>query len=254
MRTGRMTIRAPQDDEPLVGVTLDGWLARDRVVVHRSELLLLAGHRRRCVGRLAPLPSPPVERGRPEPWRMAVATLFMLGATSVPRRLRRYPAAPLLTALRCGLDCAFTDVAGAFFDAAAGLLGIDSAAQLEMLAERNGPEEPLPWGYRLASDGELDLLPLLEDLVEMHDAPLGAALFHATFAEAIAAWVRQVCAPNRARRVALAGDCFENRVLAQALGARLLRAGYEVYAPFTQSAEVRAALRGVRAVDLEASA
>jgi hydrogenase maturation protein HypF len=178
----------------------------------------------------------------------------MLGATEVPPRLRRYPSAPLLHALNCGLDCTFTSVAGYLFDAVAGLLDVESAAALEDLAARHGPVEPLSWGYALSSDGELDFLPLLEDLVDVDDAALGAALFHATFAQGVAEWILRAAAAYDTRRVALAGDCFENRVLAGALGTRLHRAGCEVYAPFTQQVSARAALRGVRTIDVEASA
>lgn len=208
----------------LLSVILDGMGVNGGVRSHPGELRLLGGRRRR-IGELMPLPVPRGNRERPEPWRTAVAALFILGAKEVPRRLRCYPSAPLLHALHCGLDLKFVNAPSFLFDAVAGLLDVESAARLEDLAGRHGTVEPLAWGYALSSDGGLDFLPLLEDLIDIDDAPLGAALFHATFARGLAEWIIRAAATYGVHRVALVGDCFDNRVLTRALAEQLQRAG-----------------------------
>jgi len=194
-----------------------------------GELLLFEGRGCTRVGRISALPVPGRNRARREPGRMAAAALFMLGETTVAMRLRSTPAAALLTALQCGLDCRFTSSVGCLVDAAAGLLGVDSPAVLQSLAKRHGPEQPLPWGYCVSPEGELDFLPLLEDLAAVEDVELGAALLFATLAEGLAQWIVRASTAHDVRRAALWGDCFGGRILAQELRSRLDRAGVETF-------------------------
>lgn len=220
-----------------------------------GELLLVEGRCCQPVGRISALPVPGRDRNAREPWRMAAAVLFVLGETAVPRRLRSSPTAALLTALRCGLDCPFMSSANCLFDAAAGLLGVDSPAALEDLATRHGPEQPLAWGYCLSPDGELDFLPLLEDLMAVEDVGLGAALFVATLADGLAEWIVRASRVHGAQRVALWGDCLSSPILTYWLRSRLDQAGVETLAAsdYTCLARARSGLAN-RAISEASSA
>jgi hydrogenase maturation protein HypF len=129
-----------------------------------------------------------------------------------------------------------TSSCGRWFDAAAGLAGLREVAAFEgqaaMLYESQsaqyGEVDAMEGGFVLGEDGTLDLLPLLARLVDERNAGFAAALFHATLAEALAAWVQRAAEDSGLRRVALGGGCFLNRILSEGLRRRLEAAGFEV--------------------------
>lgn len=74
---------------------------------------------------------------------------------------------------------------------------------------------------------ELDLHPLLLRLADEPDAGRGAARFQATLAAALEDWVARAAALTGCRTVVLCGGCLHNRLLAEALHARLPARGLE---------------------------
>jgi hydrogenase maturation protein HypF len=138
--------------------------------------------------------------------------------------------------LDSGLNCPPSTSLGRWFDAAAGLLGVrevmayegQAAMLLEGLAEQAGEVDALADGYRIEATGQLDLLPLLARLADETDARRGAALFHATLAQALADWTVQAAASTGLGTVALGGGCFLNHILGRQLGRRLAEAGLNV--------------------------
>jgi len=99
---------------------------------------------------------------------------------------------------------------------------------LEGLAEAQGPVAAMAGGFTIDAAGVLDPLPLLARLADGKDAGFGAALFHATLAQALAQWTLRAVAASGIRRVALGGGCFLNRILAAALRRELEAAGVAV--------------------------
>lgn len=145
---------------------------------------------------------------------------------------------PLLTMLARQLRCPPTTSLGRWFDAAAGLLGRrdqmqfegQAAMELEGLAARHGPVAPLPDGYVLREQGRvLDLSPLLPALLaSQNDAARGAALFHATLAAGLGAFVVAALERTGGKRVAVGGGCAMNAVLMAGLRRHLLAAGVDL--------------------------
>ena len=125
---------------------------------------------------------------------------------------------------------------GRWFDAAAGLLGVSevqgyegqAAMLLEGLAERKGKVEALPLGYIHTAQNDLDFSPLLATLADCKDAAYGAALFHATVAEGLCAWVQRAAGRSGISQVALGGGCFLNNILTQSLVESLSISGLTV--------------------------
>ena len=99
---------------------------------------------------------------------------------------------------------------------------------LEGLAEQYGTVAPLAKGYTITADGILDLRPLLAALADCKDAAYGAALFHATLADGLMAWVFQTAAQCNISHVVLGGGCFLNNLLSQALTEGLSVQGFRV--------------------------
>jgi hydrogenase maturation protein HypF len=223
---------------PAIGLALDGVGFGSDGALWGGELLRAEQRGFRRLGHLRHLPLPGGDRAAREPWRMGAAALFTLGlGTEITERFP-YPGAPALgEMLAKGVQCPLTSSAGRLFDAAAGLLGIkpvmrfegQAAMLLEGLAEHYGSVAAASEGYALHPDGSLDLLPLLRRLADERDPERGAALFHATLAAALADWTVRAAEAERLRDVLLAGGCFLNHVLTEALCARLADAGLRVH-------------------------
>jgi hydrogenase maturation protein HypF len=99
---------------------------------------------------------------------------------------------------------------------------------LEGLAEHHGKVEALPLGYIHTVQNDLDLRPLLATLADCKDAAYGAALFHATLAEGLCAWVQRAAGRSGISHIALGGGCFLNNILTQALTDTLSAQGLNV--------------------------
>ncbi len=224
--------------EPILGLALDGVGLGSDGSAWGGELLRVEGSEFSRLGHLSPLPLPGGDKAAKEPWRMAAAALFRLRRTEeIPLR---FPSQPLARQLHVLLEhdvhCPPTTSLGRWFDAAAGLLGArevmayegQAAMLLEGLAEGAGEVEPLADGYSLDESGRLDLLPLLARLADEPDAAFGAALFHATLAQALADWTERAARREGLTTVALGGGCFLNHILSRNLTRLLTERGLTV--------------------------
>jgi hydrogenase maturation protein HypF len=226
---------------PVLGLALDGVGLGCDGTAWGGELLRVASGRFERVGHLAPLALPGGDRAARQPWRMAAAALHALGrGDEIARRFAR-ESAPGGVAEMLGRDvnCPRTSSMGRVFDAAAGLLGIctnmqyeaEAAMRLEQAAVSHGAVDPLRGGWKMGNDGVLDLLPLLAALADEADAPGGAALFHATLADALADWAAAQCDATGLRTIAFGGGCFLNTLLSTRLTELLEQRGLAVLAP-----------------------
>jgi hydrogenase maturation protein HypF len=220
--------------KPALGLALDGMGLGNDGSAWGGELLRVNGMQMWRIGHLRPLPLPGGDRAAREPWRMACAALYALGRSGEIAARDPGPAADAIRhMLARNLNCPLTTSAGRWFDAAAGLLRIKDTASfegqaamlLEGLAARHGPAAPLTNHFHIDADGTLDLLPLLGVLADATDAAEGAAVFHATLAEALATWVEVSADRERLDTVALGGGCFMNAILSDVLRHRLNKAG-----------------------------
>jgi hydrogenase maturation protein HypF len=226
---------------PLLGLALDGVGLGEDGAAWGGELLRVDGAGFERLGHLRPLRLPGGDRAAREPWRMGASVLFELGgADEVSRRYRGPAAEAVAEMLAREVNSPATSSMGRWFDAAAAVLEVrrmsafegQAAMLLEGLAERHGPVAPLEEGFTLNMAGQLDLMPLLAELAEIHDAPYGAALFHATLMEALTAWVGWHAERSGIDRVALAGGCFLNHILTTELPQRLAAQGIRAYGAF----------------------
>jgi hydrogenase maturation protein HypF len=224
---------------PLLGLALDGVGLGDDAAAWGGELLWVEGGAMRRLGHLAPLQMPGGDRAAREPWRMAAAALHALGRGDeiAPRFAAQPAAAALARVLAQRLHSPPTSSAGRWFDAAAGLLGVralaafegQAAMLLEGLAEAHGAVRPLDGGWRITAEGALDPIALLAHLADEPNAARGAACFHATLAQGLAAWATDAARTTGVRQVALGGGCWLNGVLCDAVRDHLLAAGLQVW-------------------------
>ena len=229
------------DTRPVLALALDGAGLGSDGEAWGGELLLVAGAQFQRLGRLRPLRLPGGDRAAREPWRMAAALLHAGGrGAEIATRFARHAAAAMLAQVieRPTLSPQ-TSSLGRHFDAAAGLLGICDVMQFEAEAaialEKLSAQQPAPtvdpadWRITGATPValELDLHPLLLRLADEPDAAHGAARFQATLADALEDWVMRAAALTGCATVVLCGGCLHNRLLADALHARLPARGLE---------------------------
>jgi len=235
-------------NEPIIGLALDGVGLGPDGGAWGGELLYLDGANCERLGHLSPLAMPGGDRAAKEPWRMAVSALHGAGfGYRVGGWIKQYyptrDPGPLLTMLARNLRCPPTTSLGRWFDAAAGLLGVrdlmhfegQAAMELEGLAAKHGPVEPLSGGYALLEDGAiLDFSPMLSALMGCKDdAAHGAALFHATVAAGLADWAiatvnREKSPKLKGAKIAISGGCAMNAVLMTALRSHFGAAGIDL--------------------------
>jgi len=229
--------RAGEHAEALLGLALDGVGMGKDGGIWGGELLRVDGAAFVRLGQLREIALPGGDRAAREPWRMAAAALHLLGRDAeIDARFGAQGGKPIRMMLEVGAHCPPTSSCGRWFDAAAGLLGVrdiaayegQAAMLLEGLAEMHGAVAPLADGYAIDAAGTLDLSPLLARLCDERDAGFGAALFHATLAQALAEWALRAATTTGIRRVALGGGCFLNRILAAGVRRALEDAGFVV--------------------------
>ena len=213
--------------QTILGLALDGVGMGSDGNAWGGELLRVDGANFERLGHLAPLNMPGGDRAAREPWRMAASVLFDLGrADDIARRFSAQTGAVTIgSMLQRNLNCVATSSMGRWFDAAAGLLGVNeiqryegqAAMLLEGLAEQHGPVTSLPNGYLITAEGVLDFHPLLATLAECKETAYGAALFHATIADGLITWVNRAVAQTKINVVALGGGCFLNNILSKTI-------------------------------------
>jgi len=175
---------------------------------------------------------------------MAAAVLHERGRSSEIVRRCQDPAASTVAAMLLRpFNCPRTSSMGRGFDAAAGLLGISHTqayeAQAAILLEQtasgfvdiHGWLEPLPGGYAISDEGQLNLLPLLASLIDAGDAAQAAARFHATLVTALTDWVLRASQSTGLTTLAWGGGCFLNALVSTHLRQNLERHGIMVLAP-----------------------
>lgn len=228
---------------PVLGLALDGIGLGPDSTPWGGELLLVDRAYYKRLGHLAPLVMPGGDRAAREPWRMAAGVLFQLGrGDEIVQRFADQPGAETVKhMLYRDINCPSTSSMGRLFDAAAGLMGVNTiqsheaqaATQLQHLAEQYGQIDPLQESYRINRKNVLDFSPLLAALIEQKSVKIGmarnAALFHTTLAAGLAEWVGNAVCNTGIKQIALGGGCFHNAVLLQALIARLHAQALQIF-------------------------
>lgn len=208
-----------------------------------GELLQIDGDGWRRLASLRPFPLPGGERAMAEPRRAALgllaaagsATLHHPGACHTRAAFGQDDQRLLLQAIASRCNSPLTSSVGRLFDAVASLLGLAQVLSFEgqggLLLEAAAAQAPAdPGAYpfplrtgagtgrgTLPAMGRLDWLPLIEALLADQYAGVPtavcAARFHNGLSQAIQALAVAASQHTGAVVVALAGGCFQNRIL-----------------------------------------
>lgn len=268
-------VQAEQGLGEVLGLALDGVGLGTDGSAWGGELLHLAagGVQWQRLAHLPALALPGGDVAAREPWRMAAAALHAAGLAEqieprIGAALAAEPGAVAGSAAQAarlvaqmlarGLNCPATTAAGRWFDAVAGLLGLNLRQRFEAEAaialERRATQwlathpdfAPAPWP-------DADLRPLIAYWLARVDAaavpgasigmpgdarapdtdPVGeaAAHFHHALADGLAAAATHAAQTHGLREVVLGGGCFFNALLSRLLSERLRTAGLAVHRP-----------------------
>jgi hydrogenase maturation protein HypF len=249
----------PLDAPPVLGIALDGLGWGDDGTVWGGEFLFADYRSSTRLGCLKPVAMPGGDAAAREPWRnlyahltaeMGWAELKMnFAELDLFRDLEARPRATLDAMIRTGTNAPKASSCGRLFDAVAAALGIcrdrqghegEAAARLEaIVCETTLRDEDDDLGYPFAiptlRGSNLPYIEplamwraLLGDLILDTPAPIIAARFHKGLARIVAAMAQKLAGDSRFDTVALSGGCFQSKILAEQLAARLTAAGFTV--------------------------
>ena len=203
-----------------VGLALDGVGLGTDGAPWGGELLRVDGASFERVGHLAALPLPGGDAAAREPWRMALSALWRMGRRDEIGRRWGDKGRALAVALDCGVNAPLATGCGRWFDAACGILGVRDRSGYEgeapMVLESLVQRPRVLQGTWTIDRGELDLLPLLEELVTMSPED-GADAFHGTLAAALVELALPAVRESGTLTIAVGGGCVINAALTREL-------------------------------------
>jgi len=229
---------------PVLGLVWDGTGFGPDETIWGGEALLCegAGYRRLATLRRWRLPGG--EQAVREPRRSALGLLTELGLPQsgqafLAGAFSAYELRSLGSVIQRGLNSPLASSMGRLFDAVAALAGLgaqvtfeaQAAMALQFAAERTPPDRAYPWTFvgpdPLIADWGPLIAGVLDDRAQGVPAPVIARRFHDSLAElAVTLSIRA-----GAKRVALTGGCFQNRLLVELVTQSLEAAGYSVLQP-----------------------
>ncbi|MBE9608775.1 Kae1-like domain-containing protein [Chitinilyticum piscinae] len=203
-----------------------------------TQLLRMDHGRIQSLGQLAGLPLAGADVVEQEPWRLAAALLhqLQLGA-EIPQRFAAAVGHELVS-IRLDRDQTLphSHQLGALLDAVAVLLGLglqqrDAGELLQKLESLAEPSAALTAGWHIDAGNTLDFRPLFTRLLAAQDAKTGSSLLHATLAAGLSAWAAVTARAEGLDTIVLAGQCWHDRHLEEAVIEHLRDAGFNVLYP-----------------------
>ncbi len=228
---------------PALGVSWDGTGYGFDGTIWGGEFFLSDDHGSKHVGQFFPFPLPGGEKAVREPRRCALGVLFALYGERLFSDHAGYlsPFSDeeitwLRRMLSRNINCPVTSSAGRLFDAVASLIGIrqqtnyegQSAMMLEFATD-SAIEGTLDFdildGDKLIFDWRPTIEEILTEMRRHVPAPVLAAKFHNTLAEAVLRIARMV----GEEKVVLSGGCFQNAFLLERTVRRLESEHFKPY-------------------------
>jgi len=187
------------------------------------------------------------DRAVREPWRLALSYLLdtfgaQIESLDLPL-LRRIPAKKIATIrsmIERRINSVETSAAGRLFDAVASIVGIrdevnfeaQAAIELEVCAQPS-VEASYPFEILTGSPWQIDVRPMMEQLVRDVVAAKSVGWISAVFHNTVVAIVVEVCLRLRSEehidRVCLSGGTFQNVYLVERAVASLRAEGFQVF-------------------------
>ncbi len=231
-------------EDAVLGFSWDGTGYGPDGTVWGGEVLRTRGAGFERVAHLRTFPLPGGDRAVRQPRRSALGVLYeALGQESLEIAgawFRPSELETLATMLSRGLYCPRTSSMGRLFDAVAAIAGMpgeitfegQAAMALQFAAEQEsragGPVAPYPVRLEESQPAVIDSEPLVRAVLADRRSGASAGRIAAGFHEALAEACVLLAQRAGCASVALAGGCFQNRLLTERVRDRLAAAGFEV--------------------------
>ena len=233
-------------EEPVIGVALDGTGLGDDGHIWGGEFLVCDYVDYKRITHLAYVPMPGGDLATLQPWRMALAYLYILYGEElvnldlpvIEKVKKEDLLMPVMQMMDKKINTPLTSGMGRLFDAVAAITGIcmdagfHAEAPMRLEAAASSHEKGIyPWNY-----GEnIDVFPMIHSIVE--DLQKGvspdiiSARFHHTIADIIVTVSGQVREETSLDRVVLSGGTFQNKLLLEETERRLQEKQFRIYRP-----------------------
>jgi hydrogenase maturation protein HypF len=222
----------------VIGVAFDGTGYGTDGAIWGGEFLVAgyAGFTRRAHLRYVPLAGG--DAAVRENWRSAFGYLTdTFGAAASIEGVAEERVRVVRRMVATGLNTVPTSSCGRLFDAVAALIGLrrevtfegQAAIELEMVAQ-DGERGRYDFAIEGGGPWQIDFRPMVAEILrDPGAAPVKAAKFHNTLADATVEVCRRIAQESALRRVCLSGGTFQNMRLLGSIAAGLRRTGLEVY-------------------------
>lgn len=234
----------------VIGLIFDGTGYGTDDTIWGGEFLVGGYDRFRRAGHFRPVRLPGGDAAVREPWRMALAYLYLAygrAAGTLDHPVARYLSETehemFAAMLEKGINSPLTSSCGRLFDAVAALLNIrhtvsydgQAAIELEALADTSGSDDSLPFDTDVTVDDHmvLDFTPLFPAILAAMQAGVPPAAiarrFHATVAQSSIDLCARIARDSGLHRIVLSGGVFQNRLLSEMVYTGLEKQGLSVY-------------------------
>lgn len=190
------------------------------------------------IGHLCELKLPGGDRASQEPWRLGYGMARELDDAWAKTRFSQHQGLQGLDSVLDSTGCQRTRGAGRWFDAVAAILGFrgrqsfegQAAIYVEALATGQ-PTPAVAEGLAVVKGHQLDVKSVFRQIMRLTDPHQSARFFHTELIDGLTRWFSQAQDQYPLSRIVCSGGCFQNRILRDELGERLLKAGFSVYFP-----------------------
>ena len=231
----------------VIGLAMDGTGYGDDGTIWGGEVLGVSYSSFTRLGHIKPIALPGGDMAAREPWRISTALLYRLYGEELygahPRfveRIGEKKISQVVAMLKGNINTPLSSGLGRYFDAAASILGIEdyntfegeAPIKLEMIADI---KEERILKYSIEKNGEINLDPMMRELIEWgamkRNIASASAIFHNTISAALVDSCQDVRKQYGFNRVCLSGGVFQNRFLLKKIISNLESCGFSVFTP-----------------------
>ena len=229
-----------------IGVSFDGTGLGDDGNIWGGEFMVCDYSAYKRMTHLSYIPMPGGDKAALQPWRMALAYLYMLYGDKikdlnlpvVEKAKKENKLSPVMQMINRKINTPLTSSMGRLFDAVAALTGIctetgfHAEAPMRLEAAASSVEKgKYPWDY----DETINVLPMVQaivkDVTDGISPDIISAKFHHSIADIIIKITKEISKKTGIDRVILSGGTFQNRILLEEAEVLLHDQGFYVYHP-----------------------
>ena len=236
----------------VIGIACDGTGLGNDQKVWGCEFISYDFKQAKRLGHLDYIPLPGGDKAVFEPWRVAVALLYM----SYGRKLidlpfawikqKKYEINILIQMIEKGINTPLASSSGRLFDGIAALIGLcmnvsfeaQAAMALEAQAAKVISKQDKGYGFKIKQKDSIfiiDICLMIKEIVcdlgEKQSIPNIAAKFHNTFVEILTQTAIKISKSIGLKQVVLGGGVFLNKIVSEKLNISLIKNGLSVHKP-----------------------